>query len=183
MSSEDHPVAVDGDKQPVAEDVTEQQDAPRSETSINDVESDEQNVANIERIYRQANPTIRRSNLTFEPQNLGPSHHLCILGPLFPMFCHPFKCRPSPNNERRLRPRPRRRPPSNPPPNLNRSSPILRLLCNLRPPLESNYDPPKSARMDESHRHKRRFDRKLSRRNESSLELLVRSPQHVAKSN
>lgn len=52
MSSEHHSVIADGDKQPVAEDVSEQPEGQRSPTSIDDIESDEHNVANIERIYR-----------------------------------------------------------------------------------------------------------------------------------
>ena len=55
MSGE-HSVAVDGDKQPVAENVAEQSDVGahtvESQTSLDEVESDEHSVANIERIYR-----------------------------------------------------------------------------------------------------------------------------------
>ena len=55
--SEEHPhVAVDGDKQPIGEDVSEQPGTPKSQASIDDLESDELSVANIERIYRLANP-------------------------------------------------------------------------------------------------------------------------------
>lgn len=60
MSGEPHPVAVDGDKQPVAEDVSEQPEllASESQTSIDNVESDEHSVANIERIYRKLDRRI-----------------------------------------------------------------------------------------------------------------------------
>jgi hypothetical protein len=57
MSDESH-IAVDGTKQPISGDVSEQPEAPKSEASIDDVAADELSVANIERIYRLANPTI-----------------------------------------------------------------------------------------------------------------------------
>ncbi|CAG8021749.1 unnamed protein product [Penicillium olsonii] len=61
MSGE-HSVAVDGDKQPVAENVAEQSDVGahtvESQTSLDEVESDEHSVANIERIYRKLDRRI-----------------------------------------------------------------------------------------------------------------------------
>ncbi|CAG7922767.1 unnamed protein product [Penicillium olsonii] len=61
MSAE-HSVAVDGDKQPVAENVAEQSDVGahtvESQTSLDEVESDEHSVANIERIYRKLDRRI-----------------------------------------------------------------------------------------------------------------------------
>jgi hypothetical protein len=55
--SDEHPhIAVDGSKQPISEDVSEHPETPKSQTSIDDVEADELSVANIERIYRLANP-------------------------------------------------------------------------------------------------------------------------------
>ncbi|CAG7988436.1 unnamed protein product [Penicillium salamii] len=62
MSGEHHSVAVDGDKQPVAESVLEQPEAgaptAESQASLDNVEFDEHSVANIERIYRKLDRRI-----------------------------------------------------------------------------------------------------------------------------
>jgi hypothetical protein len=114
-----------------------------------------------------------KSNLE---QKTGPAHHLRILDPLLPLFGHPVERRPGTNNEHRHRPRSGKRTQPNQTPDLNWSSSLLRLLRDLRPPLKPNHDPPKPPRLDEPHRDQRRSNRKLSRRHESSLELLVRQP-------
>lgn len=49
---EDHHVVSHGDKQPASQDVSEQPETPQDLTAPEDIESGEQSVTNIERIYR-----------------------------------------------------------------------------------------------------------------------------------
>ncbi|KAJ5779655.1 hypothetical protein N7457_007375 [Penicillium paradoxum] len=53
MSTEHQHATVSGDKQPTAQDISEQPESPPSQTS-DDMESEDHSIANIERIYRSA---------------------------------------------------------------------------------------------------------------------------------
>jgi hypothetical protein len=52
MSTEHQHASVGIDKQPVSEDISEQPEAPQSQKSSDDIDSEDHSVANIERIYR-----------------------------------------------------------------------------------------------------------------------------------